>query len=55
MNGHDERNQTGILTWDFNLAPAFPRRSCIDERSSGYWEFVVRYSGATVPDFHRIP
>ncbi len=27
MNDHDERNQTGILTSGFNLAPAFPPRS----------------------------
>ena len=24
-------------------------------RSSGLWEFVTRYSGATVPDFHGVP
>jgi len=29
MNDHDERNQTGILTSGFNLAPAFPPHSCM--------------------------
>ena len=34
----------------FHLAPAFPVF-----QTSGLWEFVTRYSGATVPDFHGIP
>ena len=47
----DEHNQTDILTWGLNLAPAFP----IATRFSGLWEFVARYSGATVLDFHEVP
>ena len=46
----DERNATGILTSGLNLAPAFPIR--LDQ---WLWEFVARYSGATVPDFHGVP
>ncbi len=33
------------------LAPAFPAA----EAASGPGEFVARYSGATVPDFHGVP
>ena len=50
---HDERIQTGILTSGLILAPAFP--SAHQQRLSGNWEFVTCYSGATAPDFHRIP
>src|ERR1051325_11307335 len=32
-----------------NLAPAFPVTLA---QAQWLWEFVVRYSGATVPDFH---
>jgi hypothetical protein len=32
---HDEHNQTDILTWGLNLAPAFPPRSSL-ERNSGH-------------------
>ena len=45
----DERNQTGILTLGLNLAPAFP----LSEQ--WHWGFVTRYSGATVPESHRVP
>lgn len=48
--GPDERNQTGILTSNSSLAPAFP--ACA---ASGNWEFVVRYSGVTVLDSHEVP
>jgi hypothetical protein len=46
----DEHNQTGILT--SNCDP--------HSRLPGYWpvafgEFVIRYSGATVPDSHGVP
>ena len=34
------------------LAPAFPSAAWAH---SGLWEFVVRYSGATVPDSHGVP
>jgi len=45
----DECNQTDILTSASNLIPAFPifRPVALGIRS--------RYSGATVPDLHRIP
>jgi len=47
--GADERNPTGILTSASILAPAFP----------GFrWVALgvcSRYSGATVPEFHRVP
>jgi hypothetical protein len=46
----DEHNQTDILTSGLNLAPAFPVLS-----NQWLWEFVARYSGATVPDFHGVP
>jgi hypothetical protein len=46
---HDERSQTDILTSGFNLAPAFPAFN------QWPWEFVTRYSGATVPDSHGVP
>ena len=45
----DEHNQTDILTPGLTSLP--PSRSV----TSGLWEFVVRYSGATVPDFHGVP
>jgi hypothetical protein len=50
---HDEHNQTDILTSDVTSLPPSRHRSY--EQDSGQWEFVVRYSGATVPDFHRVP
>ena len=48
----DERNQTGILTFGLNLAPAFPISSRTDQWHLG---LVSRYSGATVPDSHGVP
>src|ERR1039457_4285895 len=45
----DERSQTGILTLASDLFP--PSRSA---RNSGIGN-CSRYSGATVPDFHRVP
>ncbi len=47
----DEHSQTGILTSASNRLPAFPSRTA----EQWPWEFVSRYSGATVPDFHRVP
>jgi len=49
----DEHNSTGILTW--GLASLPPSRRAKFSRGSGAWEFVARYSGATVPDSHRVP
>jgi hypothetical protein len=45
----DERNQTGILTSASNLTPAFPDFHPV---ALG---ICSRYSGATVPDSHRVP
>jgi len=45
---HDEHNQADILTSGINLAPALPAFQWL-------WEFVTRYSGATVPDSHGVP
>ena len=53
FGSHDEHNQTDILTSGVTSLPPSRRRSF--ERDSGQWEFVVRYSGATVPDFHGVP
>jgi hypothetical protein len=47
--GHDEHNQTGILTSASNLTPAFPDFQPV---ALG---ICSRYSGATVPDSHRVP
>jgi hypothetical protein len=46
---HDEHNQTGILTSASNLTPAFPNFHPV---ALG---ICSRYSGATVPDSHRVP
>jgi len=48
-NNRDERSQTGILTSASNRLPAFPIRF------GGTLGICSRYSGATVPDFHRVP
>jgi hypothetical protein len=47
--GADECNQTGILTSASILAPAFPNFRLV---ALGV---CSRYSGATVPDSHRVP
>ena len=47
--GADECNQTGILTSASNLTPAFPSFRLV---ALGV---CSRYSGATVPEFHRVP
>jgi hypothetical protein len=44
----DEHNRTDILTSGLTWLP--PSR-----QFQWPWEFVVRYSGATVPDFHGVP
>jgi hypothetical protein len=46
---HDEHKQTDILTPNFKPRSRLPSIS-----ASGIWEFVVRYSGATVPDSHGV-
>ena len=53
FGSHDEHNQTDILTSDVTSLPPSRHRSF--EQDSGQWEFVVRYSGATVPDSHGVP
>jgi hypothetical protein len=45
----DEHSQTGILTSASNRLPAFPMLI------GGILGICSRYSGATVPDFHRVP
>jgi len=45
----DEHNQTGILTSASNLTPAFPNVRSV---ALGV---CSRYSGATVPESHRVP
>jgi len=47
--GRDEHNQTGILASASNLAPVFPRFRVVTLGVRS------RYSGATVPDSHRVP
>jgi hypothetical protein len=47
--GPDEYNQTGILTSASSLTPAFPSLRTVA------LEVCSRYSGATVPDSHRVP
>ena len=47
--GADECIQTGILTSASNLTPAFPNFRSV---ALG---ICSRYSGATVPDSHRVP
>jgi hypothetical protein len=49
LRDHDEHNQTGILTSASNLTPAFPSFHLV---ALGV---CSRYSGATVPDSHRVP
>jgi len=45
----DEHKQTGILTPNLE-----PRSRLPGPKTSGNWEFVVRYSGATVPDSNGV-
>jgi hypothetical protein len=47
--GADEHNQTGILTSASNLTPVFPDFHPVT------LGVCSRYSGATVPDSHRVP
>jgi hypothetical protein len=49
LRDHDEHNQTGILTSASILTPAFPNFHPV---ALG---ICSRYSGATVPDSHRVP
>jgi hypothetical protein len=47
----DEHSRDGVLTIRVSsLAPAFPV-----PWNQWPWEFVTRYSGATVLDFHEVP
>jgi hypothetical protein len=47
----DEHNQTDILTSGLTLLPPSRRARA----NQWLWEFVTRYSGATVPDSHGVP
>ena len=47
--GADEHSQTGILTSASNLTSVFPVFRPVT------LEACSRYSGATVPDSHRVP
>src|SRR2546427_2563629 len=38
-----------------SLPPSHPRLGEPRRRSVAWWEFVARYSGATVPDSHGVP
>ncbi len=51
----DEHRQIDILTSGLTSLPPSHAAHAIMIRSSGLWEFVTRYSGATVPDFHGVP
>ena len=53
LGGTDEHSQTGILTSDLTSFP--PSRPLMHKPDSGFWELVIRYSGATVPDSHGVP
>lgn len=53
-SGRDEHSQTVILTPDFKPCSRLPIRSW-HKPDSGLGELVIRYSGATVPDFHGVP
>ena len=50
-NNRDERSQTDILTSASNRLPAFPP----PQSGAVALGICSRYSGATVPDFHRVP
>ena len=49
--GHDEHRPTDILTSGLVPRSRLPGLT----RDQWLWEFVARYSGATVPDFHGVP
>jgi hypothetical protein len=49
----DECRQMDILTPDFKPHSRLPAGA--DTTRSGLWEFVIRYSGATVADSHGVP
>jgi len=49
---HDEHSQTGILTSGLEPHSRLPGPALRDQWP---WEFVTRYSGATVPDSHGVP
>jgi hypothetical protein len=50
-NSHDEHRQTDILTSGLEPRSRLPGLM----RDQWLWEFVARYSGATVPDSHGVP
>ena len=51
LHDHDEHSQTDILTSGFEPRSRLPGAV----GNQWLWEFVARYSGATVPDFHGVP
>ena len=51
LESHDEHNQTDILTSGMKPRSRLPGLL----RNQWLWEFVARYSGATVPDSHGVP
>jgi len=51
QNSHDEHRQTDILTSGLKPRSRLPELRQVQ----WHWEFVARYSGATVPDFHGVP
>ena len=48
---HDEHRPTDILTSGLEPRSRLPGLT----RDQWLWEFVARYSGATVPDSHGVP
>src|SRR5437899_6647208 len=50
LENHDEHNRGRYP--DFGLEPRSRLPGLVGQ---WLWEFVARYSGATVPDFHRVP
>ena len=51
IESHDEHRQTDILTSGLEPRSRLPGLL----RDQWLWEFVARYSGATVPDSHGVP
>ena len=49
--GRDEHSRVDILTSGFEPRSRLPGLL----QNQWLWEFVARYSGATVPDFHGVP
>ena len=51
VRDRDEHNQADILTSGLRPRSRLPGSTL----NQWPWEFVARYSGATVPDFHGVP